>query len=63
MQWKTVDSLGLTPEVDLHRLIERIHLSPTAPGWFADLVRSVTAKYGFDPNLVAQSELVGTPVY
>jgi hypothetical protein len=45
---------------DLDRLIERVVVSPTAPAWFADLVRSVTHRYGFDLR-IEDSELGREP--
>jgi hypothetical protein len=45
---------------DLDRLIERVVVSPTAPSWFADLVRSVTHRYGFDFR-IEDSELGREP--
>jgi hypothetical protein len=53
---------GLSVEVDLGVLIERVHVSPAAPEWFADLVRAVCARYGLEKE-VAQSSLAGSPVY
>lgn len=35
-------------EVDLNRLVERVYLAPGAPPWIVEVVRSVTARYGFD---------------
>jgi hypothetical protein len=45
---------------DLDRLIERVVVSPAAPSWFADLVRSVTHRYGFDFR-IEDSELGREP--
>ena len=45
---------------DLDRLIERVVVSPTAPPWFAELVRSVTHRYGFDFR-IEDSELGREP--
>ena len=55
--------LGLSPKIDLVRLMEAVHVSPTAPGWFFELTRSVVQKYGLDPNLVVQSEMADGPMY
>ncbi|HEX6753704.1 MAG TPA: hypothetical protein VF093_09000 [Solirubrobacterales bacterium] len=54
--------IGLRVAVDLGRLIAAIHVSPTAPAWFASLVRSVVSHYGCDAP-VRQSSLSGTPLY
>jgi hypothetical protein len=48
--------------VDLDRLVERIHVSPTAPEWFADLVTDVCARYELSAP-IEQSSLAGSPVY
>jgi hypothetical protein len=48
--------------VDLDRLVERIHVSPTAPEWFADLVTDVCARYELSAP-IEQSGLAGSPVY
>lgn len=53
---------GLEISVDIETLIERIHVSPTAPSWFADLVKAVISKYGNDFE-VAQSKLNENPVF
>jgi len=38
---------GISIPVDLDILVERIVLSPTAPPWFENVVRSLVDKYGF----------------
>jgi hypothetical protein len=53
---------GELVRVSLSTLIDAIHVSPVAPPWFADLVRSVCAKYGLAKPIV-QSNLAGEPVY
>jgi len=53
---------GLKIKVDVERLIERIYIAPSAPGWFADLVRTLVQKYGYSFE-VAQSRLGDQPVY
>ena len=53
---------GLTIEVELSSLIERIYVNPTAAPWFAKLVEDVTAKCGFSFP-VAQSALSTAPLY
>lgn len=54
--------LGLRVAVDLNELISAIHVSPTAPEWFASLVRSVVDQYGCVAP-VHQSALSGQPIY
>lgn len=53
---------GLSVGVDLAQLIDAIHVAPTAPGWFADLARSVTRRYGCDAPVI-QASLAGAAVY
>lgn len=47
---------------DLNLLVENIYVSPTAPGWFRELVAKVSAKYGLNAR-VHQSTLDESPVY
>jgi len=54
---------GLYVPVDIGTLIEGVCVAPPAPGWFTDLVASITEHYGLSRNLVAQSGLVGPPVF
>jgi hypothetical protein len=42
-------------------LIERIHVAPTTPTWFRELVRAVLEKYGVKKE-VRQSSLDDDPV-
>lgn len=51
-------SCGLLVPVDLSALVESIYVSPTAPSWFNDLVRSVINKYGLTCDVV-QSSIYG----
>jgi hypothetical protein len=53
---------GQLVAVDLESLIKRIHISPTAPTWFFDLVSEVVKKYEFDFPVV-KSSLDSEPVY
>jgi hypothetical protein len=53
---------GVRVPVDLEKLIEAIHISPTAPPWFASLVESVAERFGC-PAPVKQSSLSGEPLY
>jgi hypothetical protein len=53
---------GLQLEVDLAALIERVYVSPTAAGWFADVVSSMTRKCGYSFP-VDQSSLAEAPLY
>ncbi len=63
---QSVDSVsprGLQVGADFDALIERLHVSPDAPLWFADLVRGVCRRYGFDPARVCQSSLDADPIW
>lgn len=53
---------GLEIKADIERLIERIYISPTAPAWFADLVRAVITRYGYNFEVV-HSMLNENPVF
>lgn len=50
-------------QVDLNVLIEKIFVSPSAPLWFVDLVKSIIKKYGIAKDIVIQSNLQDDPVY
>ncbi len=56
------DAAGLMISMDLNMLIEKVYISPSAPGWFANLVESVLRKYGFDKK-VEHSKLDEIPTY
>ena len=53
---------GVWKELELKDLLETVYVSPGAPGWFAELVRSVMDRYGLDVRLT-QSSLDDDPVY
>lgn len=53
---------GLCISVELEVLVEKIFVSPSAPGWFADLVRAVTRKYDLGKDVI-QSSLSEDPVF
>jgi hypothetical protein len=57
-----IESSGLAVRADLPALVERVYVSPTAMPWFADLVRTMTAKCGF-AFPVSQSALAEAPLY
>jgi hypothetical protein len=50
-----IDDRGRYVAVRLEKLIEQVVVSPSAESWFADLVRSVTGKYGFAFDIVPSS--------
>ena len=53
---------GLDEPVDLHMLVEKIYVSPTAEKWFGELVKSVVEKYGFNIAVVP-SPLADNPTF
>ncbi|MCJ7632894.1 DUF2971 domain-containing protein [Candidatus Bathyarchaeota archaeon] len=53
---------GIKIKVDIERLIERIYVAPSSPDWFADLVRAVVQRYGYDFPVV-HSKLSEQPVF
>jgi len=53
---------GLQIKVDVEKLIEKIYIAPSSPGWFADVVRSLIRKYGYQFEVV-QSQLDSQPLF
>lgn len=53
---------GLEIQVDLEALIEKIHISPTAPLWFKDVVKSTCEKFNLNKE-IQDSKLSERPVY
>lgn len=53
---------GKYVSVNLDVLIEKIFVSPKAPKWFAELVKSVVARYNVSKE-VSQSSLSSDPIY
>lgn len=44
-------------EVDVNKLIKRIHLSPYAPKWYLNLIEDLVKKYNLNPESITQSDL------
>lgn len=42
------NKIGVSIQVNLNNLIQKIVISPSSPAWFYDLVKATTEKYGFD---------------
>ena len=59
---KNEKTSGIYVSVSLNTLIEKIYVSPKAPKWFLDLVKSVSKKYGLDKEVI-QSNLYNGLVY
>ncbi len=61
-EWNDIDGYqdtianGVKIGVDIEMLIENIYVSPSAPEWFSELVRTVVDRYGCNFN-VKQSKL------
>lgn len=53
---------GLQIRADVEALVERIFIAPSAPTWFADLVKAVVNRYGYDFEIV-HSTLNESPVF
>jgi len=53
---------GKMVKIDINKLIGKVYISPTATEWFAELVSTITKKYGFNFK-VEQSILAKDPVY
>jgi hypothetical protein len=58
---ETIDH-GVKIKVDIERLIEKIYVAPSAPNWFADLVRALVQRYGYNFEVV-HSRLNEQPVF
>lgn len=48
--------------VDLNKLVERIHVSPVAQGWYTDLIRSIAKRYALRVE-IKQSDLDEQPIF
>jgi hypothetical protein len=59
---ENVDGDGLEVAANLDTLIDELIVSPVTPAWYADVVRSVTEKYGLNKP-VRRSDLGGDPVW
>lgn len=57
-----VDEMGSYIPVNLSILIDKIYVSPTAPKWFYDLIKSVLERYNVTKT-VLQSSLANDPIY
>lgn len=47
--------------VDVTALIDAVHLAPSSPRWFVDVVASIATSFGLDAPIV-QSQLDGSPL-
>jgi hypothetical protein len=56
------DAVTVSIDVDPDQLFAGVHVSPTAPPWFGELVESVTRHYGISAS-VERSSLYDRPSY
>jgi len=54
--------VGRLVSVDLHALVERVYVGQGAPPWYADLVRKVVTRFGYQWP-VETSDLDARPLY
>lgn len=52
---------GIYVNVNLSDFIEKVYVSPFSEEWFLDLVKSLTEKYGLNPDIVEKSDLYTNP--
>lgn len=53
---------GVPIRVDIENLIEKIYIAPSTPDWFANLVKSIIKRYGYDFEVV-HSRLNEKPLF
>lgn len=53
---------GLSIDIDVNELIDKIIISPTSDGWFEELVKDILKKYKIDKSLIV-SNLLSIPEY
>jgi hypothetical protein len=61
-QVDTIDVRGLYATIDIDALIEAVYVSPKAPLWLVELVRSVSEKFRLDAPTI-QSDLSAETLY
>lgn len=62
IQKHNVNEKGIYISVDIDKLIDRIYVSPYAPEWFVDVVKSVVEKYKINIP-VLHSQMLEKPFY
>jgi len=53
---------GLSVQVDIKSLIEKIYVSPNAPDWYFELVQKIVFRYRLEVD-VTQSSLSEQPIF
>jgi hypothetical protein len=59
---KDTINCGLKIKTDIETLVEQIYVAPSAPNWFAELVKAVVTRYGYDFEIV-HSRLDEKPLF
>jgi hypothetical protein len=59
---KDTINCGLKIKTDIKTLVEQIYVAPSAPDWFAELVKAVVTRYGYDFEVV-HSRLDDKPLF
>jgi hypothetical protein len=59
---KDTINCGLKIKTDIKTLVERIYIAPSASDWFAELVKAVITRYGYDFEIV-HSRLDEKPLF
>jgi hypothetical protein len=60
--FKSGNPRGISAMADLSKLVEEIYISPLAPNYFVDVVKSLAERHSLG-NLVRLSTLIGTPEF
>jgi hypothetical protein len=55
-------AMGRPIRIDLQSLVQQVYVSPTAQGWFAELVGAVTKRYGLTCPVI-KSDLYADPIW
>ena len=58
--FKPKHELGVHIKMDLDKLVDNIYVSPLAKGWYYNLVKSITTKFGHNFKII-QSDLYKSP--
>jgi hypothetical protein len=58
---KKEPACGIEVPVNLNELVETVFVAPTAPAWFATLVKAVAKRYGLNAE-VRHSDLYTAPL-
>jgi hypothetical protein len=53
---------GLMIRVNIEKMVERVFVAPSSPDWFAELVRAVAIRFGYNFDVV-HSKLDEQPLF